>query len=680
MASTIQETKIKIEDLCRTCLSKDNELYSLFDILLGSTITLDYIVTSTTGIKISKNDGLPSTICCDCKEKASKAFEFKKKSEEANMSLRGLLKKEKKESGISLKILNQTSDVKTEDLSPHDNDDYTDSDFNVSLSSGPDLHEQEAIKMEHESLDRKSCFACKSCLVVFDTHCKLEEHQKICIKVECEETNRTYCPLCGTCYNGAENLTKHMWENHADLMGPKKRGRPKKMLTSTILNKLSENGFCITSMPAKKIECEFCKQHFETKEELGLHAVTHKDTKVLRCVQCKKIYLDRIKFDHHSCIDEKTSVLNNIENDPAKIEPIEKKPQNCPIEITLREFLDPNIDMATINMLAVCSACSCILQSEADLINHRDAEHPELSHRCNLCTKVFASLRSAARHRSICKQIERKYKCSTCGLKFAYEISLNKHILRYHEGQSVSVKFIDSKTKREERQFQCDTCNRSFYKRDLLVKHTKIHMPIENFYQCDICEKKFHRSDNLRSHKRVHQPQREKSSTSNCLCLYCGRSFSNSSNLIVHMRRHTGEKPYKCDFCGKGFPRSSDLQCHRRSHTGEKPCICRVCGKGFSRSNKLSRHMRVHTGQRPYKCTYCEKAFSQSNDLNLHIRRHTGDRPYICEVCGDRFIQGTALQNHRRAHGHFPPPPAEAPPEVQTLTFTVQNISHNNSH
>nr|XP_021194732.2 zinc finger protein 234 [Helicoverpa armigera] len=670
------QSEIKIEELCRTCLSKDNELHSIFDVIVGTTTPLDYIITSTTGLKISKNDGLPSTICCECEEKAKKAYDFKKKSEEANMSLRGILKKE---CSLMTKTLgqNNASSVKTEDLSSHENDDYVDSDFNISLNSGTDLQELEAVKTEHEILERKSCIVCKSCLVVFDTRDKLLDHQKICIKVECDETNRTFCPLCGTCYNGAENLTKHMWEFHADLMGPKKRGRPKKMLTSTILNKLSENGFCITSMPAKKIECAFCKHHFETKEELGLHAVTHKETKVLRCLDCKKIYLDAQKFYQHICIEDKAGI-NNVENDSTNTDSNNKKKQQIASEITLREFIDPNSDMEAINLLQVCSVCTCILQSESDLINHRDAEHPELSHRCNLCTKVFASLRSAARHRSMCKQIERKYKCNTCGLKFAYEISLNKHILRYHEGQSVSVKFIDPKTRRDERQFQCDTCSRSFYKRDLLVKHTKIHMPIENFYECDVCKKKFHRSDNLRSHKRVHDVHREKPSSNNCLCLYCGRSFSNSSNLIVHMRRHTGEKPYKCDFCGKGFPRSSDLQCHRRSHTGEKPCICRVCGKGFSRSNKLSRHMRVHTGQRPYKCTYCEKAFSQSNDLNLHIRRHTGDRPYICEVCGDRFIQGTALQNHRRAHGHFPAPPAEAPSEVQAITYTVQSINHSN--
>ena len=47
--------------------------------------------------------------------------------------------------------------------------------------------------------------------------------------------NNTYCPVCGSGFTDAEGLTKHVWEQHGDLMGPKKRGRPKKLLTSVCI-------------------------------------------------------------------------------------------------------------------------------------------------------------------------------------------------------------------------------------------------------------------------------------------------------------------------------------------------------------------------------------------------------------------------------------------------------------
>lgn len=56
--------------------------------------------------------------------------------------------------------------------------------------------------------------------------------------------------------------------------------------------------------------------------------------------------------------------------------------------------------------------------------------------------------------------------------------------------------------------------------------------------------------------------------------------FIRNDYLITHMRRHNGEKPYKCRYCGKGFPRATDLTVHERYHTGEKTHLCTICGKG----------------------------------------------------------------------------------------------------
>ncbi|XP_045470208.1 zinc finger protein 2 homolog [Harmonia axyridis] len=283
-------------------------------------------------------------------------------------------------------------------------------------------------------------------------------------------------------------------------------------------------------------------------------------------------------------------------------------------------------------------------------------------HQCNACKKTFINLKSFRKH--LRTHIEdRPFKCKLCPRGFTEENYLNNHMRTHmpddqkpHECNVCNKRFIHATLLNKhmlkhngEKPFVCEICNKGCYAENSLLKHMKIHEKKEGDpallkHICDYCKLEFPDNDSLSVHIKQHTGDRP------FVCNTCGKCFPQRFNLELHLRTHTGERPFQCEVCKNGYVSKASLKIHMRTHTNERPFVCDFCGKAFRQSGDLTSHKRLHGTEKPIECSVCQKRFTTVMKLKYHMRNHTGERPYVCTVCGRGFTVNTILLRHMRVH------------------------------
>lgn len=386
------------------------------------------------------------------------------------------------------------------------------------------------------------------------------------------------------------------------------------------------------------VECHFCSEAFQSTSELALHVgICHEEPGNAENIDQAIEVDEEINVELTATAAAQESQLTRV------VRTSNQKKYEC--TICGKKFESPS-------------------KAQRHLVVHKDILHPSdfqtrpqtaYKYECEKCGKRVETPSKMQRHMRVHDKYARNlpavnqlrpFPCDQCDMRFWEASRLERHKIVHSEG------FKASEIVHEEgHTFTCAYCLESIPEYDEMIIHMKQHREVvgdSTEVRCEMCLKNYPKMTNLIRHARSHV----ENATHQCYC--CDRKMGMGDDLIEHLLRHDGYKPYLCNVpdCGKRFEKPSKLKTHMMVHNSieEKPYSCHQCDKAFATAEYLKRHLIRHTGEKAHQCVLCPAKFAFRSGLNAHMFTHSNERPFECSFCEARFNKQSSLTAHIKIH------------------------------